>query len=94
VNSTSCLFGSRFACTQTAEPSSKNDGERSIVLLITPREKRNPTSSNPNQNKAALWHIFSSNKSVPANRKTGFYENLDPHKQEVGFIFALSGSKL
>jgi hypothetical protein len=55
---------------------------------------RIPTSRNPNQNKAALWCIFSSNKSVPANKKTGFYENRDPHKQEVGFIFALSGSEL
>jgi hypothetical protein len=34
------------------------------------------------------WQIFSSNKSVPANRKTGFYANRDPNKQEVGLIFA------
>jgi hypothetical protein len=27
------------------------------------------------------------NKSVPANRKTGFYTNLDPNKQEVASIF-------
>jgi hypothetical protein len=27
-------------------------------------------------------------KKVPANRKTGFYANRDPNKQEVGFIFA------
>jgi hypothetical protein len=32
--------------------------------------------------------IFSSNKSVPANRKSGFYANPHPNKQEVGFIFA------
>jgi hypothetical protein len=32
--------------------------------------------------------IFSSNKSVQANRKTGFYANRDLNKQEVGFIFA------
>jgi hypothetical protein len=36
--------------------------------------------------KAALWWIFSSNISAPANRKTGFYANSDPNKQEVGFI--------
>jgi hypothetical protein len=42
---------------------------------------------NPNQNRAALWRIFSSNKSAPANRKTGFYANHDPNKQEIGFIF-------
>ncbi len=51
-------------------------------------ELRIPTSRNPNQNRAALWRIFSSNKSAPANRKTGFYANRDPNKQEVGFVFA------
>ncbi len=45
-------------------------------------------------NRAALWQIFSSNKSVPANRKTWFYANCDPNKQEVGFIFAWIGSEL
>ncbi len=38
--------------------------------------------------------FFLSSKSVPANRKTGFYANHDPNKQEVGFIFAWSGSEL
>jgi hypothetical protein len=35
--------------------------------------------------RAAFWQIFSSNKSAPANRKTGsgFYANRDPNKQEV-----------
>jgi hypothetical protein len=33
-------------------------------------------------------HFFSPNKSAPANRKTGFYANRDPEKQEIGFIFA------
>ncbi len=28
-----------------------------------------------------------SNESAPANRKTGFYANHEPNKQEVGFIF-------
>jgi hypothetical protein len=32
--------------------------------------------------------FFLSNKSVPANRKKRFYANLDPNKQEVGFILA------
>jgi hypothetical protein len=49
---------------------------------------------NPNQNRAALWRIFSSNKSAPANRKTGFYANREPNKQEIGLIFAWSGSEL
>jgi hypothetical protein len=42
MNPTSCLFGSWFACAQTAifsaEPCSKNGGEASIVLWITARE--------------------------------------------------------
>jgi hypothetical protein len=83
INPTSFLFGSRSACAQTAifstEPCSKNAGETSIVLWITAREQRIPTSCNPNQNRAALRQIFSSNKSAPANRKTGFYANRDPN---------------
>jgi hypothetical protein len=47
-----------------------------------------PTFRNANQYRAALWRIFSSYKCVPANKKTGFYANRDPDKQEVGFIFA------
>jgi hypothetical protein len=42
MNPTSCLFGSQFACAQTAifsaEPCSKNAEEISIVLWITARE--------------------------------------------------------
>ncbi len=41
-----------------------------------------------------FWRIFPTNKSVSANRKTGFYANRDPNKQEVEFIFAWSGSEL
>jgi hypothetical protein len=43
---------------------------------------------NPNQNRAALWQIFSSNESAPNNRKTAFYANREPNKQEIGFNFA------
>ncbi len=60
----------------SAKPCSKNARKVSIVLWITAREWRIPTSRNPNQNRAALWLIFSSNRSAPANRKTGFYEKL------------------
>ncbi len=38
--------------------------------------------------------IFSSKKSVPANKKKEFFTNRDPNKQEVGFIFVWSGSEL
>jgi hypothetical protein len=47
-----------------------------------------PSFRNPNQNRAALCQIFSPNESAPANRKTGFYADRDPNKQEVGVIFA------
>jgi hypothetical protein len=36
---------------------------------------------------------FSSGNSAPANRKTEFYANREPNKQEVVFIFAWSGSE-
>jgi hypothetical protein len=50
---------------------------------------KNLAFRNPNQYRAAFWRIFSSNKSVPANREKRFYANRgDPNKQEVGFIFA------
>jgi hypothetical protein len=92
MNPTSFLFGSWFACAQTTifspKPCSKNAGETSIILWITALEKRIPTSRNPNQNRAALWRIFSSNKSAPVNKKTGFYANRDLNKRKVEFIFA------
>jgi hypothetical protein len=44
MNPISCLFGSRFACAQTAifsaEPCSKYAGETSIVLQITAHEQK------------------------------------------------------
>ncbi len=55
---------------------------------LPPEPETAPTSRNPNQNRAAHGRIFSSNKSAPASRQTGFYANRDPKKQEVGFIFA------
>jgi hypothetical protein len=38
---------------------------------------------------AALWRIFPSNKSVPANRKKGFYTSHLPKNEEIGgnFVF-------
>ncbi len=73
------LFGSRFACAQAAiffaKPYSINAGDTSIVLWIAVWELRTSSFRNPNQNRAALWRIFSSDKSAPANRKTGFHAN-------------------
>jgi hypothetical protein len=47
-----------------------------------------PSFRNPHLNRVPLWWIFLSNKSAPANGKTGFYATRDPNKQEVGFNFA------
>ncbi len=56
---TICLFGSRFACDQTAIFSAelvlKNAGETSIILWNTASAERIPSSRDPNQNRAALW---------------------------------------
>ncbi len=43
--------------------------------------------------KYALWQIFSSNKSAPANGKKGFYRNRLTKNQEVEGIFVRSGSE-
>ncbi len=52
---------------------SKNAEKSTIVLWITACEKyiwRNPTSCNPTQNRAFLWHILSSKKvRQPIGRK-------------------------
>jgi hypothetical protein len=54
-----------------------------------------PSFCIPNQNRGALWWIFSSNESAPANSKTGFYADRDLNKQEVGEIFSnIQGQKL
>ncbi len=47
-----------------------------------------------NQNRAALWRIFSTYKSEQVNRKEGIYPNRDPNKHEVCFFFVWSGSEL
>jgi hypothetical protein len=51
-------------------------------------------SRNPNKNGAALWRIFSSNKSAPANRKKGFYTSRLPKNEEIGGIFVFNGYEL
>ncbi len=51
-----------YICVQTemfsAKLLSKNAGETSIVLWITAREQRIPTSCDPNQNRAVLLADF------------------------------------
>ncbi len=67
----------------------QNVGETSTVSWITAWEEIIPTSHNLNQNRTALWWIFSSNKSAAAKRKTWCYANCDPNKQGVGLIFCM-----
>jgi hypothetical protein len=38
------------------------------------------------ENSAALWRNFSSNKSVPANMKKGFYKGHMPKNKKIGGI--------
>jgi hypothetical protein len=73
----------------SAELCSKNAGKSTFVLWGTAHEEylKNSNIPQPNQNSAALWRIFSTNKSAPANGKKGFYTNRDPNKQGVGLIF-------
>ncbi len=65
------FFGRRAVCTQTAlffnKPVSKNCGNYTFfVWRVSPKRARNTGCT-------ALWRIFSSIKSVPANRKKGFF---------------------
>ncbi len=67
---------------------------RSFLPNRTPKMQER-TKPNTNQNRTALWRMFSSNLRAPANRKTGFYANHNQEKkQEVGFIFAWNNSEL
>jgi hypothetical protein len=63
-----------------------------LRLLNRMFEKIHP--SNPNQNSAALWRIFSSNKSAPANRKKGFYTSHLPKNDDISGTIAFSDSEL
>ncbi len=45
------------------------------------------TIRNPNQNSAAHWWVFSSNKSVPVNRKQSFYTSRLTKNKEIACIF-------
>jgi hypothetical protein len=89
INPTSYLFGSRFACLKPRSfpPNcAPKMQERQQLFLDHSSWVKNSNIQNPNQNRATLWRIFSSKKSAPANRKTGFYANRDQNKQKVGFI--------
>ena len=48
-----------------------------------------PSFRNPHLNRAPLWWIFLSNNSAPANRKTAFYANREPNKQEDWVEFCM-----
>jgi hypothetical protein len=42
----------------------------------------------------STWADFSSNKSVPANMKKGFYTSQVPKNEDIGVIFVFSSSEL
>jgi hypothetical protein len=65
-----------------------------ILLLLRQRVCMATTSRDPYKNRAALWKIFSSNKSALANRKKGFYTSRLPKNEEIVSIFVFSGSEL
>jgi hypothetical protein len=79
MNPNSCLFGSQFAWAQTTifPPKLQKCGivNCSLDYCSWVEHWGVPTSRNPNQNSTALWRIFSSNKSVPANSMQWFYTN-------------------
>jgi hypothetical protein len=61
-------------------------GESSLVFglwLVRKEFQHPPIQTKIDQHLGRFLH-----QSAPANRKTGFYANRDPNKQEVGFIFA------
>jgi hypothetical protein len=57
-------------------------GQLFFGLWLLSKEFQHPPHSN--QNRAALWWIYSSHKSAPANRKTGFFANRDPGSEQAG----------
>jgi hypothetical protein len=90
INPTSCLFGSRFACAQTAifppnrAPKMRERHHLFFGLWLLSKEFQH--SAIQTKIEQHFGGFFSSNKSAPANSKT--YANRDPNKKEVGFVFA------
>jgi hypothetical protein len=54
--------------------------------------EKNPTSRNPNQNRAAGGFFYQLKVRQPIGR-AGFIAKRDLNKQDVGFIFAWTGSE-
>jgi hypothetical protein len=90
----SCLFGSRFAGAQAAifSPNRTPQMRERHHLVFWLRLVSKELHHSAIQTQKEL--DFSSSNSAPANRKRGFYANREQNKQEVGFIFAWSGSEL
>jgi hypothetical protein len=85
VGITGCMATNRNLFPPNRSPKMRESQQLSFGLRLLRRIFEE--TRNPNQNRAFIWKIFSSNKSRPANRKKGFYTNRNPNKQEVGFIF-------
>ncbi len=82
----------------SAEPCSKSAGKSTIVLRIIMARELNiwriTTSHNPNQNRAAFWRIFLTNKNAPANRKKDSIQTMIRTSRRLDSFFVWSGSEL
>jgi hypothetical protein len=78
-----CMATNRNLFPPNRSPKMRESQQLSFGLRLVRRTFEE--TLNPNQNRASIWKIFSSNKSAPA--KKGFYTNRNPNKREVGFIF-------
>jgi hypothetical protein len=91
---TSYFFGRWVVCAQTAiffnELVSKKCGNY-IYFMFAGRFRASQRVRN--MVCAEVWRIFSSKKSIPANRKKGFFTIRQPN-EEIGGTFVFSGSKL
>jgi hypothetical protein len=96
MNPTSYLFGSWFVLKPQSfppkcAPKMRERHQLFFGLRLVSKEFHPAIQTKIEQH---FGGFFLSNKSVPANIKTGFYANRDPNKQEIGFIYAWSGSEL
>jgi hypothetical protein len=90
MNPTSCLFRSLFACAQTQSflsnraPKMWERHQLFCGLQLMSKEFQHLAIQTKIEHH--FGRIFSSNKSAPANRKTGFYANHACSEQAGGWI--------
>ncbi len=83
------FFGRRAVCSPSFSTNRSPKIAGTIYIfcleggLVSPKRVRNTGC-------AALWRIFSSNKSVPANRKKGFFGSRLPKNEEIRWTVPLT----